>query len=102
MSKLHSNKAFKLGIYCGILIYFVVYIIVYAHNLPPKHDDLCFDCDVPSGIPFTSYVPGNSVTETRIVWLGLIANILAAIFFILGVGLISNFIASKIFSQETN
>ncbi len=97
MSKFFSNKAFKLGIFSGIFIYVVMYI----YNLPPERKGICFDCDDPSGFPFVSYKPGNALETSHIVWFGLIADILIAIFFIFGIGLLFSFISSKIVSRRS-
>ena len=91
MSEFYSNKAFKLGIIGGILIYSVIY----AYYSPPGHDFRCFDCYAVSGFPFTSSESGTIAHLDRTLWFGQIGNFLAAILFIFTVGLISNAVWSK-------
>ncbi len=43
MSKLFNNKALKVEILCGIIIYTAVYI----YNIPPTYPVTCFDCEQP-------------------------------------------------------
>ncbi|HXG86622.1 MAG TPA: hypothetical protein VNI84_21570 [Pyrinomonadaceae bacterium] len=96
MRKLFKNKAFKLGVFSGILICLAIYI----YNLP-KDKGMCFDCDEPSGFPFLSYYPGNALIESHTIWFGLIANSFIAILFVFGVGLLFSFVSSKIASRRS-
>ena len=98
MNKFYSNKAFKLGIFAGIFIY----VLLYNYNQPPAKKSLCFDCDDPTGFPFISYVPGNAIVVSHTVWIGLIGNILFATLLVFIIGLITNFIVSKISSRRAN
>jgi hypothetical protein len=98
MSNFYSNKAFKLGIFAGILIY----VLIYGYNQPPERKSLCFDCYETSGFPFTSHESGTILHLDRTLWLGIIANILIAILFIFAAGLVSNFAWSKIFPRRAN
>ena len=96
MNKFYSNKAFKLGILGGILIY----ILIYGYNQSPERKSICFDCYETSGFPFTSHESGTMLHLDQTLWLGLVANILIAVLFIFAVGLISSFVWSKIVSRR--
>ena len=95
MSKLFPNKAFKLGVFGGIIIY----IGIYAFNYKPKNE-LCFDCYETTGFPFVSYESGTILHLDQILWLGLIGNYLVAILFIFVSGILCSFIWSKISSRR--
>ena len=96
MNKFYSNKAFKLGIFGGILIY----VLIYGYNQPLERKSICFDCYKTSGFPFTSHESGTILHLDQTLWLGLIANIFIAVTFILAVGLISSFVWSEIVSRR--
>lgn len=98
MRKLFQNKAFKLGVFTGIFMYAAVYI----YNLKPERKGICFDCDEPSGFPFVSYQPGNALIQSHTIWSGFIANILIALLFIFGIGLLLSFVSSKIVSRRSS
>jgi len=96
MNNFYSNKAFKLGVWNGTIIYAFVYI----YSLPPESKSICFDCYETSGFPFTSHESGTILHLDRVLWFGQIANILIAALFIFAVGLISNFVWSKIVARQ--
>jgi len=98
MNNFFSNKAFRLGIFAGIL----TYILVYGYNQPPEKKGICFDCYESSGFPFTSHESGTMLHLDQTLWLGLIANIFIAVIFIFATGLISSFIRSKIVSRRSS
>jgi hypothetical protein len=52
-------------------------------------DNLCFDCEIDYGLPFTLYQAGTLMRPTKIVWIGLLANVFTAALtgLALGIGL---------------
>ena len=99
MNKLLENRAFKLGFLVGIL--FFVFANVYA-SLPEREISICFDCYVTYGFPFAMYESGSILHLKEFIWVGVVANVSATIFFSIILGLIFKYVWSKISSRRVN
>ena len=79
------TKAF----YIACLIGLCLFIIANLYSYEKMYDPLCFDCIVGFGWPFRWYETGGYFGMTRILWLGLIGDIILAISVSIAVGLLS-------------
>lgn len=97
MKDLVENKAFVFGFLFGILLFFLIGGTIESRR---RGTTICFDCVEEYGFPFTYLETGGFVSITKILWLGLIADVLIAITFSFLIGLIFKFIWSKFTSNE--
>ena len=79
------NKTFALGFLAGWLLVLVANI--YSYNEMAETE--CFDCVVGFGWPFRFYETGGFVTITRILWYGLVTDVLLATGLSVAMGLLS-------------
>lgn len=96
MSNLFQSRPFNVGILCGLVLLAAVnyYSYLISGKSQTSHSVQKF------GFPFTVYEYGGSVTFERILWFGLIADILIAVIFSLIVGLIFKLIGVKFTTRE--
>jgi len=95
MSKLFPETAFNLGFVIGILLFFAFNYYSLSANYSGRIDGFG-----ESGFPF-SWMDSGWFLQ-RILWIGLIANILVAATFSFIVGLIFKSIWSKISSRRSS
>ena len=86
------GKAFYIGLLIGLLLFVAANIYNYDQML----EQGCCDCIVSFGLPFKLYETGGFFGETRILWDGLIADVLIAIPMSIGIG----FICKRLFNTE--
>ncbi len=77
------SKAFNVGFLIVLLLFAAANIYSYDWMLEQE----CFDCIKSFGLPFSLYETGTIHHITRILWDGLIADVLIAISASMGVGL---------------
>jgi hypothetical protein len=77
------TKAFAVGFSGGLILLVAVNIYEYTIMIETE----CFDCLLGFGFPFRLYESGIFHLE-RILWLGLIADVLIAILVSVGIGLL--------------
>ena len=75
MSPLSKLKPF----FFGLLAVLIAFSIVSVFDYRAKYDGLCMDCDNDFGWPFRVYQSGGLVHATRIIWTGIIANLMTAL-----------------------
>lgn len=80
------TKAFAVGFSGGLILLVAVNIYEYTIMIETE----CFDCLLGFGFPFRLYESGIFHLE-RILWLGLIADVLIAILVSVGIGLLCSF-----------
>lgn len=85
MKKVIKSKVFWVGLLSGVFLSFLINFIDYKR----KYDGLCMDCNNDFGLPFLIFQSGSIMHSTKILWVGLIANILALGLASFGLGLIS-------------
>lgn len=93
MSKLFQRNAFNLGFWVGIL----VFIGLNFYSLNANYGG-CIDCYGKFGIPFP--LMDSGLLLQRILWIGLIADILIALIFSFAVGLIFKFVWEKLMMKK--
>ena len=98
MSKVF-NKAFNIGILSGIL--FCAGINYYTVILFKRHTVIMSENEYTMGFPFYWYEYLLNLNRGRILWSGLIADILFAVAFSFLIGLTLKFVRSRISSQRT-
>jgi hypothetical protein len=93
MNKFFRETAFNIGFTIGILLF----IGLNFYSLDANYGR-CIDCFGESGFPFSWMDRGWFLQ--RILWFGLIADILFALFFSFLLGLIFNFVWSKMSARR--
>lgn len=81
------TKAFAVGFFGGLFL--LVAVNLYGYN--NMYEEECFDCIQGFGFPFRLYESGTILHLERILWYGLIADVLVAISVGIGIGLVCHF-----------
>ncbi|HKA20891.1 MAG TPA: hypothetical protein VKN18_21600 [Blastocatellia bacterium] len=81
------TKAFAAGFFCALLL--ITGFNVYSYTRMSEEE--CFDCVSGFGFPFRVYESGTILHLERVLWLGLIADILIAILLSVAIGLLCYF-----------
>jgi len=79
------NKSFAFGFLAGAFIFLAMNFYSYEK----MYDRECFDCFVRFGWPLRLYETGGFITVTRILWPGLITDILLAITAGIAIGILN-------------
>ena len=101
MRKLIFNIAFNFGFLIGIFLFAVINFLSYTNN----RASLCGSPAYSFGLPYhfyKEYLDKSCKTSGQILWFGLIADIFIAISFSVLLGLIFNFVWSKLASRRIN
>ncbi len=88
MRNLIKSSIFIVGFLCGLPIFLFSTLAIERHYTTV----ICFDCQMRTGFPFSYYQDSGFVVPSKILWLGLIADILIGVIFSVVVGLIFKFI----------
>jgi hypothetical protein len=72
---------FKLGFFLSLICFLSANFYSYI-NL----DYFCLDCKIHFGFPLRLWETGGFLTQTRIIWIGLIVDVLVALFVSICVG----------------
>lgn len=92
MRKLFQGKAFDFGFVAGIILF----VFANMFTIPDSGNGICFDCYEAVGFPFTFHEKGTILHLNQFVWAGVIADISIAIIFSVVLGLMFNYVWSKI------
>jgi hypothetical protein len=95
MNKIFENKAFIIGFILGFISFLYI-----TEEIDGQNKVLCFDCGMKTGFPFPYHQGSGYVGDGQILWFGLIADILIAVFFSFILGLIFKFVASKMAARN--
>jgi putative flippase GtrA len=95
MRRLFGNRAFSVGCIVGFLFF-----VLTAEYIDKKNRPICFDCAERFGFPFAYLETGGQAFSERIVWSGLIADLLIAFAFSFIIGAVVNFIWSRFIQNE--
>jgi hypothetical protein len=60
-----------------------------------QHSGVCDDCFRSYGVPFTAYQWGGFVTVTRLIWLGIVADLLVMLVVGIAIGWLLNKIVER-------
>jgi hypothetical protein len=82
-----GTRAFSVGFLAGLFL--LIAVNVYGYNRMNEAE--CFDCIQSFGFPFRLYESGTILHLERILWYGLIADVLIAISVGAGIGLLFHF-----------
>src|ERR1043165_8712254 len=96
MKPMFKSKTLWIGIILGVIISFVVNFIDYKR----KYDALCMDCDNDFGLPFIIFQSGSSMHATKMLWVGIFANILVLGLCSFGLGLLNYLFWSKVKASQ--
>lgn len=91
MSKM-KLKSLSIGLLLGISISFTANFI----DAVTYFDKLCMDCERSFGIPFAFYESGTLLRPTRMIWSGLIIDIIFAVIVGVGIGYLILYFRRKI------
>ncbi len=75
MSFISKHKPF----FVGLLVVLITFSIFFVVHYRAKFDGLCMDCDNDFGWPFRVYQSGGLMHATKIIWNGIIANLIIAL-----------------------
>lgn len=79
-----GTRAFSVGFFTGLFL--LIAVNMYGYNR--MYEAECFDCIQGFGFPFRLYESGTILHLERILWYGLIADVLVAISVGVGIGLL--------------
>jgi hypothetical protein len=81
------TKAFAVGLFSALFLFTALNVYSYTK----MSEEECFDCVKAFGFPFRLYESGTILHLDKILWLGLLADVLIAICVSVGIGLLCNF-----------
>jgi hypothetical protein len=81
------TKAFAVGLFSVLFLFTALNVYSYTR----MSGEECFDCIKGFGFPFRLYESGTILHLEKILWLGLIADVLIAIIVSVGIGLLCSF-----------
>ncbi len=93
MKNLIKNSVFIRGFLCGLPLFIFLTSVIEWDN--KNRVESCYACEMTKGFPFAYYNKGVLVGTGRLLWFGLIADILIAIVFSLVIGLIFKVVWEK-------
>lgn len=91
--KRRSFRFFGVGFIAG----FIIFILV-THYIDRRNRGVCFDCAESFGVPFTYLVTGGQLFSERIVWAGVLGNLVIAVL----VGLTVGYFVQVLFARGAN
>jgi hypothetical protein len=96
MRRPNRNTAFVVGFFVGFILFFLT-----MNYIDYSNRGICVDCGEKFGLPFRSLETGGQAFDSRIIWLGLIGNILIASAFGFLAGSILKFLWVKLISSKS-
>lgn len=96
MKDLIKNKPFVIGFIAGMFVFIMRNYREYSLEIMIN----CADCGRFFGYPFYFYQEGGLVPIKKILWLGLVADLVFVIIFSFVIGLFANYFWSKFTSKQ--